>query len=114
MLEGNQNLKISRARSSKEDLGNEHDESKKAAKFLAEKSSNECENLLGKFRVLWQESRKRDIEEDDSALEGASRLDVALVENVLQKSSPEMFSVVCQRCSLFLCSSIVVVVQYVV
>ena len=67
-------------------LVKEKDKLKKAVKYLVEKNSNEKEHLLGKCRVLWEELRKRDREEDDSALGDDSALDVAIAENFLQKS----------------------------
>ena len=74
-------VKIKQARSS--GLVKENDKLKKLVKHLSEKNSNEKEHLLGKFRVLQEELRSRDREEDDSALGGTSALGIAMAENVL-------------------------------
>ena len=56
----------------------ENDKLKKVVKRLLEKNSNEKDHLLGKCRVLWEELRSRDREEDDSALWGASALGIGI------------------------------------
>ena len=58
--------KIEQAQSST--LVKENDKLKKVVKYLVEKNSNKKEHMLGKFRILWEELRNRNREEDGSTL----------------------------------------------
>ena len=77
-------VKIYQMRSSR--LVKENDKLKKETKYLLEKISNQKEHLLGTCWSLWEESHNRDREKDDSALGDSSTMEIAIVENFLQKS----------------------------
>ena len=60
----------------------EKEKLKKALKYLAEKKSDQQENLLGMCIFLWEELRTRERKEVDSTLRDVSPQDVGEVESV--------------------------------